>query len=65
MQQGKPRRIPKRHISGYRSRENYLACQQSLPQATADKLQKALDTMKRNGTHAKFIARYEARIKAQ
>jgi polar amino acid transport system substrate-binding protein len=49
----------------FETSENYLACQQSLPQATADKLQKALDAMKRDGTHAKIVARYEARIKAQ
>jgi polar amino acid transport system substrate-binding protein len=49
----------------FETSENYLACQPSLPQATADKLQKALDTMKRDGAHAKIIARYEAKIKAQ
>jgi polar amino acid transport system substrate-binding protein len=49
----------------FETSENYLACQQSLPQATADKLQKALDAMKRDGTHAKIVARYEAKIKAQ
>lgn len=49
----------------FQTSENFLACQQSLPQATADKLQKALDAMKRDGTHAAIIARYEAKIKAQ
>ncbi len=49
----------------FQSSENYLACNLSLPQATADKLQKALDAMKRDGSHAAIIARYEAKVKAQ
>jgi len=49
----------------FESSENYLACQQGLPQATADKLQKALDAMKRDGSHARIVARYEAKIGAQ
>jgi polar amino acid transport system substrate-binding protein len=47
------------------SSENYLACNLSLPQATADKLQKAIDGMKRDGSHAAILARYEAKIKVQ
>jgi len=49
----------------FQSSENYLACNLSLPEATADKLQKALDAMKRDGAHAAIVARYEARIKAK
>ena len=49
----------------FQSSENYLACNLSLSQATADKLQKALDAMKRDGTHAAIVARYEAKIKPQ
>jgi polar amino acid transport system substrate-binding protein len=49
----------------FQSSENYLACNLSLPDATADKLQKALDAMKRDGAHAAIVARYEARIKAK
>ena len=49
----------------FQSSENYLACNLGLPQATADKLQKALDAMKRDGNHAAIIARYEAKVKAQ
>lgn len=49
----------------FQTSENFLACQLSLPQATADKLQKALDAMKRDGSHAAIVARYEAKIKAQ
>ena len=49
----------------FQSSENYLACNLGLPQATTDKLQKALDTMKRDGSHAAIIARYEAKVKAQ
>jgi ABC-type amino acid transport substrate-binding protein len=36
-----------------------------MSQTTADKLQKALDKMKSDGTHAAILARYEAKIKAQ
>jgi len=49
----------------FQTSQNYLACNLSMPQATADKLQKALDAMKRDGTHAAILARYEAKIKAQ
>ncbi len=49
----------------FQSSENYLACNLSLPQATADKLQGAIDAMKRDGTHAAIVARYEAKVKAQ
>lgn len=49
----------------FQSSENYLACNLSLPQATADKLQKAIDAMKRDGTHAAILARYEKKIKVQ
>jgi len=49
----------------FRTSENYLACQRSLPQATVEKLQRALDTMKHDGTHAAIIARYEVKIKPQ
>lgn len=49
----------------FQSSENYLACNLNLPQATTEKLQKALDAMKRDGSHAAIVARYEARIKAQ
>jgi len=49
----------------FQKSENYLACQQSFPQLMADKLQRALDSMKRDGTHAAIVARYEAKIKAQ
>lgn len=49
----------------FQSSENYLACNLSLPEATADKLQKALDAMKRDGAHAAIVARYEARVKAK
>ena len=66
-----------RHIAGkagikdvvpiwvFESSENYLACQPGLAPATADKLQKALDGMKRDGTHAAIVSRYEARTSAQ
>lgn len=49
----------------FQSSANYLACNLSLPQATADKLQQAIDAMKRDGTHAAILARYEKKIKAQ
>jgi polar amino acid transport system substrate-binding protein len=49
----------------FQSSENYLACNLSLPQATADKLQQALDAMKRDGSHTAIVARYEAKIKPQ
>lgn len=49
----------------FKTSENYLACKPSLPQATLDKLQQALDAMKRDGTHAAIVARYEAMTKAQ
>ncbi len=48
----------------FKTSDNYLACQTSLPQATVDKLQQALDAMKRDGTHAAIVARYEAKTKA-
>lgn len=47
----------------FQTSQNYLACNLSLPQATVDKLQKALDAMKSDGTHAAIVARYEAKIK--
>ena len=46
----------------FQSSENYLACNLSLPQATAEKLQRAIDAMKRDGSHAAILARYEAKI---
>jgi len=49
----------------FQASQNYLACNLSLRQATADKLQKALESMKRDGTHAAILARYEAKIKVQ
>ena len=49
----------------FKTSDNYLACQTSLPQATVEKLQQALDAMKRDGTHAAIVARYEAKTKAQ
>jgi polar amino acid transport system substrate-binding protein len=49
----------------FQTSQNYLACNLNMPQATADKLQKALDAMKSDGTHAAILARYEAKIKAK
>ncbi|MDK9704674.1 MAG: transporter substrate-binding domain-containing protein [Sulfuritalea sp.] len=49
----------------FQSSENYLACNLSLPEATVGKLQKALDAMKRDGSHKAILSRYEAKIKAQ
>lgn len=49
----------------FQTSENYLACNLSMPKATAEKLQKALDSMKRDGTHAAIVARYEAKINAK
>jgi polar amino acid transport system substrate-binding protein len=46
----------------FQTSQNYLACNLSLPQATADKLQRAIDAMKRDGSHAAILARYEAKI---
>lgn len=40
--------------------ENYLACHPGLAPGTAEKLQKALDAMKRDGTHAAIVSRYES-----
>jgi polar amino acid transport system substrate-binding protein len=49
----------------FQTSPNYLACNLSLPQATVDKLQKALNAMKSDGTHAAILARYEAKINAK
>jgi ABC-type amino acid transport substrate-binding protein len=49
----------------FQTSQNYLACNLSMSQAAADKLQKALDAMKSDGTHAAILARYEAKIKAK
>lgn len=49
----------------FQTSENFLACNSGTPQVTVDKLQKALDGMKRDGTHAAIVARYEDRIRAK
>lgn len=47
----------------FQTSQNYLACNLSLSQATRDKLQNALDGMKKDGTHAAILARYETMVK--
>lgn len=42
----------------FETTENYLACHLGLPQATAQKLQSALNAMTRDGTHQRIVARY-------
>jgi polar amino acid transport system substrate-binding protein len=49
----------------FQTSDNYLACNPGLAQATVDKLQRALDAMKRDGAHAAIVARYEAKIKSK
>jgi polar amino acid transport system substrate-binding protein len=52
-------------VLAFQTSENYLACNPGLAQATVDKLQRALDAMKRDGAHAAIVARYEKKIKGQ
>lgn len=49
----------------FQTSDNYVACNPSLAQATVDKLQRALDAMKRDGSHGKILDLYEAKIKAE
>lgn len=50
-------------IRMFHTSQNYLACHMSVPKASIEKMQAALDAMKRDGTHAKIVSKYDKGVK--